>query len=144
MVRTLTCATIVVLLIVSVVPRAHGEELSAKYLQGRWVIDAKDCSSSESEYVVFRENRTFEDTRDGKTEIVGFWKISRDPKDSLDLHMVTSPGFFQDVAPEMQQYEGDFGYAQARIIAFNIRRNSFEAIGVLGSQVKRAVAVRCK
>jgi len=144
MVRKLSCATIVVLLMVFAVPLAHGADLSPKYLHGRWVIDEKNCSSSEAEYIVFRENGTFENTRNGKAEIVGFWQISGNLKGAVSLHMVTSPAFFHDIMPALKQHQDIFAYFPATIFAFNLGKDSFEALGILGAQLKRMAAVRCK
>lgn len=144
MIRKLTCATIVVLLMVFAVPLAHGAELSPKFLHGRWVIDEKNCGSAESEYLVIRENGTFENTRNGKTEIVGFWQISGNLKGAVSLHMVTSPAFFHDIMPALKQYQDNFAYFQTTIFTFNLGKDSFEALGILGAQLKRMAAVRCK
>ncbi len=144
MVRKLTCATIAALLMAFAVPHAHSADLSPKYLQGRWVIDAKNCSSSEDEYMLFRENGTFEDARDGKAEIVGFWQISGNLKSAVLLHVVTSPAFFHDIMPALKQHQGTFDYFKATIFAFNLGQDSFEGLGILGAQLKRMAAVRCK
>ncbi len=144
MIRKLSCAIIVVLLMVFAVPLAYGAELSPKYLHGRWVIDAKNCSSSEDEYMLFRENGTFEDARGGKAEIVGFWQISGYLKSAVLLHVVTSPAFFHDIMPALKQHQGTFDYFQATIFAFNLGQDSFEGLGILGAQQKRMAAVRCK
>lgn len=137
-------AIVAALLMISTAPRAHGEELSPKYLAGRWVIGAKDCSSSESEYVEFRENRTFENTRGGKAEIVGFWEISSKFKGAVEVHMVTSPVFFHDIMPALKEHQDMFYYFQTIVFAFNLGKGSFEALGVLGDQMRRVMMVRCK
>lgn len=137
-------AIVAALLVISAAPRANGADLSPKYLHGRWVIDEKNCSSSEAEYIVFRENGTFENSRDGKAEIVGFWKISDNLKDAVSLHMVTSPAFFHDIMPALKQHQDMFDYFQATIFAFTLGKDSFEALGMLGAQLKRMAAVRCK
>ena len=88
--RVFKYATILVVLSVFLVPQALAADLSADYLHGRWVIDDQDCSSPDSEYMEFNKNGTFEGTRTGKAEIVGFWGLK---EGILDLHMVTSPAF---------------------------------------------------
>jgi hypothetical protein len=94
MVRAFNYATILVVLSVFWVPWASADDLSADYLHGRWVIDDQDCSLPDSEYMEFNKNGTFEVTRTGNAEIVGFWAVK---EGILDLHMVTSPGFFDDL-----------------------------------------------
>jgi hypothetical protein len=124
------------------VPWATAGDLSAEYLYGRWVIDAANCSSPDSEYVVFRRNGTFESTRTGRAEIVGFWGINED--DMLELHMVTSPAFFDDINSKLADFKGTYDYFQARMVIFNNKSQSFEAVGVIGNEMQRATAVRCK
>jgi hypothetical protein len=141
MVRTLTFAVIVVLLGVSFVPCVNAGELSMEYLYGRWVIDDQSCASPDSEYMEFRKNGTFENTRTGKTEIVGFWELD---EEILNLHMVTSPAFFDDLNPDLQSFESEYNYFQARVVIFNTQKKNFEAFGVIGNEMKRMTAARCQ
>jgi hypothetical protein len=94
MMRAFNYATILVVLSVFLVPWASADDLTADYLYGRWVINDQDCSSPDSEYMEFNKNSTFEGMRTGQAEIVGFWRLK---KGILDLHMVTSPAFFDDL-----------------------------------------------
>ena len=91
MIRAFNCVAIFVVLGVFLAPWANAGDLSAEYLYGHWVIDDQNCSSPDSEYFEFRKNGTFESTRTGKAEIVGFWGFN---EDILELHMVTSLAFF--------------------------------------------------
>jgi len=141
MVRTLTFAVIVVLLGVSFVPCVNAGDLSMEYLYGRWVVDEESCASPDSEYMDFRKNGTFENTRTGKTEIVGFWGLN---EDILDLHMVTSPAFFDDLHQDLQGFENMYDYFQAKVVIFNTQKNSFEAFGVIGNETKRMTTVKCQ
>jgi hypothetical protein len=77
MIRTFNYATIFVVLSVFLVPWANAADLSADYLYGRWVIDDQNCSSPDAEYMEFNKNGTFEGTRTGKAEIVGFLGAKR-------------------------------------------------------------------
>lgn len=140
MVRAINYAIILMVLSVFLAPCANAADLSADYLHGRWVIDYKDCSSPDAEYMEFNKNGTFEGTRTGSAEIVGFWGLK---EGILDLHMVTSPAFFDDLNKELAGFEGIYGYFQGRMIIFNTQRKSFEAFGVIGDEIKRAAAVRC-
>ncbi|MBW1788679.1 MAG: hypothetical protein JRK53_18995 [Deltaproteobacteria bacterium] len=130
-----------VVLGVFLVPWAHAENLSAEYLYGRWVVDDQNCSSSSAEIYEFRKNGTFECTRSGRTEIVGFWGLK---EGILELHMVTSAGFYDDIHKALASFEGIYSYFQAKMIIFNTKKQSFEAFGVLGDEIKRATAVRCQ
>jgi hypothetical protein len=140
MIRAFIYATILVVLSVFLVPWANAADLSAEYLHGRWVIDDQDCSSPDSEYMEFNKNGTFEGTRTGKAEIVGFWGLK---EGVLDLHMVTSPGFFDDLNKELAGFEGIYSYFQGRMVIFNTQKKAFEAFGVIGDEIKRTSAVRC-
>ena len=140
MMRTFNYATILVLLSVLLVPWANAADLSADYLYGRWVIDEQNCSSPDSEYIEFTKNGTFEGTRTGNAEIVGFWGLK---EGILDLHMVTSPAYFDDLHKDLAGFEGIYSYFQGRMVIFNTQNKSFEAFGVMGDEIKRASAVRC-
>ena len=139
--RTFNYATILVLLSVLLVPWANAADLSADYLYGRWVIDEQNCSSTDSEYIEFSKNGTFEGTRTGKAEIVGFWGLK---EGIMDLHMVTSPAFFDDMHKDLARFEGIYSYFQGRMVIINTQDKSFEAFGVIGDEIKRASAVRCE
>ena len=141
MIRVLKNATLVAVLCLFFAPWAHTADLNAKYLTGRWAIDAQDCSAADVEIIEFRKNGTFENSRAGKAEIVGFWEINTD---LLVLHMVTSPANFDDIEPTLEAFEGQYHYFKTRMAIYNIEKNSFEAIGVLGNQIKQARAVKCQ
>jgi hypothetical protein len=140
MIRAFKYATILVILSVFLVPWAIAADLSADYLYGRWVIDDQNCSSPDSEYIEFNKNGTFAGTRTGQAEIVGFWGLK---EGILDLHMVTSPGFFDDLHKELAGFGGLYSYFQGRMVIFNTQNKSFETFGVIGDEIKRASAVRC-
>ena len=141
MFRIFITATMLVLLSIFFVPRADAGNPSAEDLHGRWAIDAEDCSSPDSEYMVFRSNGTFENTRTGQAEIVGFWQLD---EDTVDLHMVTSPAYFNDLHGGLKDFEGIYNYFHAKVIIFNNKKDSHEAIGVIGNEVKRMKTVKCR
>ncbi len=140
MIRAFRCTAMLVVLSAFWASWASAGELSADYLSGRWVIDEKSCSSSRSEYMEFSKNGTFVNTRTGKAEIVGFWELA---EGMVILHMVTSPAFFDDIHDDLRDFEGSYHYFQANLAIFNIQDKGFEAVGMIGSQVKRAKAVKC-
>ena len=139
--RVFNYATILVVLSVLLVPWANAADLSADYLDGRWVIDEQNCSSPDSEYMEFNKNGTFEGTRTGKAEIVGFWGLK---EGIVDLHLVTSPAFFDDLHKELAGYGGLYSYFQGRMVIFNTQDKSFETFGVIEDEIKRTAAVRCE
>jgi hypothetical protein len=140
MMRAFKYATILLVFSVFWVSGANAAELSADYLYGRWAIDKQNCSSPDSEYIKFNKNGTFEGTRTGNAEIVGFWGLK---EGIIDLHMVTSPGFFGDIHKDLAGFKGIYNYLQGRMVIFNTQNKSFEAFGVIGDEIKRASAVRC-
>ena len=121
MMRVFNYATILVVLSVFLVPWANAADLSADYLYGRWVIDDQDCSSPDSEYMEFNKNGTFAGTRTGNAEIVGFWGLQ---EGILNLHMVTSPAFFDDLHKELAAFGGTYSYFQGRMVIFNTQNKS--------------------
>jgi hypothetical protein len=141
MMRALKCVTIIVMLAVFLAPWASAEDLSAKYLHGKWVIGDGSCGAKDSEFIEFRKNGTFESDRTGRPESVGFWQLD---EDILTLHMVTSPAFFEDIERSLVGFKDQYNYYQIRMVLFNTEKNRLEAIAVLGKQIKRNYAVRCK
>jgi hypothetical protein len=121
---------------------ADAADLTPAYLEGTWLIGdtEQDCSDPDTEYAVFRKNGTFETGRGGKAEITGFWQISGD---AVDLDMVTSPGFFQDVVKDAQVFQGQYYYFHGRMITFDLTDKSFKAVGLLGDEYAKTIAVRC-
>ena len=141
MMRALNYATILVLLSICWAPWVSAADLSTEYLHGRWVIDDKNCSSPDSEYIEFNKNGTFAGLRTGNAEIVGFWKLQ---EGILNLHMVTSPAFFDDLQKQLAGFEGLYSYFQGRMVIFNTQDKAFEAFGVIGDEMKRTMAVKCE
>jgi hypothetical protein len=141
MMKSVTSVTLVLLLIALAAPAAMAQDLAADYLLGRWAIDAQDCSSSDAEYMVFQTNGTFEISRRGITEVVGFWDLKGD---YLNLHMVTSPAHFQDIHEQLKRFEGVYSYFHSKVILINAQKNGFQAAGVIGNELKKATAVKCQ
>ena len=136
--RTTIC---LVLLSFFWVPAASTVDFSAEYRQGRWVIDNQSCASPDSEYIEFYKNGTILGTRTGRAEFVGFWGLK---EGILDFHMVTSPAYFDDLHEDLAEFAGIYSYFPVRMVIFNTKEKSFEAFGVIGDEIRRASAVRCK
>ena len=121
---------------------AKSVELSLDYLKGSWALDSKkQCNAADKEYFIFRANGTFENGRSGKAEAAGFWQIDNY---IVQLHMVTSPGFFSDTHEQMKGYQGRFIYVPARLVTTDVQVDSFDGVGVMGEQIKKATFFRCK
>jgi len=113
------------------------------YLVGNWAIGTMEqkCADAESERFVFHKNGTFEASRSNKAEAVGFWRIDGD---MVCLDFISSGGFFQDIHAQLKALENRFSYFQVKLVPFNVEENRFEAVGILGDQVNKGVAIRCK
>ena len=122
---------------------ANAADMAPKYLHGNWVIGTTEqkCGDPDAEYFVFNENGTFEAGRSNKAEAVGFWQMDGD---IVNLVFIASGGFFQDIHAELNAYENKFDYFDVKLIPFNITDTRFEAVGVLGDEVNKGIAMRCK
>jgi hypothetical protein len=122
---------------------ANAADMAPEYLHGNWVIGTTEqqCGAADAEYFMFNQNGTFEAGRSKKAEAVGFWQIDGD---TVYLVFIASGGFFQDIHAELKAYENTFDYFDVELIPFNVEDNRFEAVGVLGDEVNRGIAIRCK
>jgi hypothetical protein len=141
--KKLLCLIFLVMALICYVSAANAAGMGSKYLAGNWVIGTAEqkCSDAESEYFIFRENGTLEAGRSSKAEASGFWRIKGD---ILYLDFISSGGFFQDIHTGLKEFEGVLDYFQVKLVPFNVEENRFEAIGVLGDQINKGIAVRCK
>ena len=139
----LLCLIFLVMILICFVSAANAAGVDSKYLAGNWVIGTAEqkCGDKESEYFLFRENGTFETGRSSKAEAVGFWRIAGD---MVYLDFISSGGFFQDIHAELKEFDGVLDYFQVKLVPFNVEENRFEAVGVLGDQINKGIAVRCK
>ena len=117
-------------------------ELSKDYIQGNWAINTNGkCGLSEAEYLLIRADGAFENSRGKMVEGVGFWRLDGD---QLNFEILTSPAFFRDLHKELNPFKGLYGHYTIRLLPFNNKADQFEAFAVLGEQMKRISAVRCK
>ena len=122
---------------------ANAADMTPEYLYGNWAVGTTEqkCGDPDAEYFVFNENGTFEAGRSKKAEAVGFWQIDGD---IVNLVFIASGGFFQDIHAELKAYENTFDYFDVKLIPFNVEDKRFEAVGVLGDETNKGVAIRCK
>ena len=122
---------------------ANAADMAPDYLHGNWVIGSTEqtCGAADAEYFVFNQNSTFEAGRSNKAEAVGFWQIDGD---IVYLVFIASGGFFQDIHADLKEYENRFDYFDVKLLPFNVEDNRFEAVGVLGDEVNKGIAIRCK
>jgi hypothetical protein len=130
------------MLSICVFPEAHAADMVPEYLHGNWVIGTTEqkCGDSDTEYFIFRQNGTFEAGRSNKAEAVGFWEIDGN---ILNLDFISSPRFFQDIRAEIKNF-GDMLEFKVKLVPFNVEKDRFEAVGVLGEQLNKGIAIRCR
>ena len=58
--------------------------------------------------------------------------------------MVSSPALFNDIYKKLAGFEGVYDYFQGKMVLFNTKNTGFEAVGVIGDEMKRATDVKCK
>ena len=135
--------TFLVVLLTFFISGANAADMVPEYLVGNWVIGTTEqkCGDSDSEYFMFHENGTFKAGRSNRPEAVGFWQIDGD---MVNLDFISSGGFFQDIRAELKEYANEFDYFKVKLIPFNVEENRFEAVGLLGEQINKGIAVRCK
>ena len=127
---------------ISYAGKAESGELSVDYLKGTWALDSKkQCNKADKEYFIFRANGTFENGSTGKPESTGFWHIDNY---IVQLHMVTSPGFYANVNEQLKEFQGKFIYVPARLVTTDVQPDRFDGVGVLGQEIKKATFFRCK
>jgi hypothetical protein len=131
------------ILIIGLSSAANAMDMDADYLVGNWAIGTTEqkCTDVESENFVFRKNGTFETSRSNKAEAVGFWQMAGD---MVRLDFISSGGFFQDIQTQLKALENQFSYFQVKLVPFNVEENRFEAVGILGDQANKGIAIRCK
>jgi len=137
------CFSFLMMFMIGLFSTANAADMDINYLVGNWAIGTTEqkCADAESERFVFRKNGTFEASRSNKAEVVGFWQIDGD---MVRLDFISSGGFFQDIHAQLKALENRFSYFQVKLVPFNVEENRFEAVGILGDQVNKGVAVRCK
>jgi hypothetical protein len=107
-------------------------------LEGTWAIgDAQACEDSTSERLTFDANGTFTAEQGGEPTAAGFWQLA---DDKLDLHMVSSPAFFDD---QLQPSTGQYTYYYAQALLFDYEGQSFRMVAYMAGQLQGANLARC-
>jgi hypothetical protein len=114
------------------------DEIPEGYLEGTWGIGgAEACGADATEHLSFDADGTFSAVQGGKPTAVGFWHLV---DDRLDLHMVSSPAFFDD---QLQPFTGQYTYYYAQALVFDIEDQAFRMVAYLGGQLRGANLARC-
>ncbi|MGH6898914.1 MAG: hypothetical protein ACREJ5_20590 [Geminicoccaceae bacterium] len=124
---------------------AWSDEVPANYLPGTWAIGgAEACGAPETEHITFDPDGTFEAVRGGRPTATGFWHLV---EDVLDLHMVSSPAFFDDPTTEfddpLSNLAGQYQYFYAKALLFDLEPDGFRAVATMDNMLRGANYRRC-
>jgi hypothetical protein len=124
---------------------AWSVEPTADYLAGTWGIGGTDaCDAATTEHMTFDPDGTFTTVTGGKPTATGFWHLVQD---NLDLHMITSPAFFDDPATTaddaLNEFAGQYTYLYAKALIFDAEQDSFRAVAAMGNMLRGANYRRC-
>lgn len=124
---------------------AWSDEVPDNYLPGTWAIGTADaCKAPATEHITFAPDGTFVALRDGTPTATGFWHLV---EDKLDLHMVSSPAFFDDPTTTaddaLSDFAGQYEYFYAKALIFDIQSDSFRAVASMGGLLRGANYSRC-
>lgn len=107
-------------------------------LEGTWAIgDAQACDDQTTERLTFNADGTFTAEQGGEPTATGFWQLA---DDKLDLHMVSSPAFFDD---QLQPSAGGYAYYYAQALLFDYEQQSLRMVAYMAGQLQGANLARC-
>jgi hypothetical protein len=120
-------------------------ELTKDYLAGTWGVGgAAACGSATPENITFRSDGTFEASRGGQATATGFWHLI---ENILDLHMVSSPAFFDDPTTTaddaLSAFAGQYNYYYAKAMLFDVEDNTFRMVASMNNALRGANLGRC-
>jgi hypothetical protein len=119
-------------------PDEVADEIPDGYLEGTWAIgDAEACDAPTTEHLTFDADGTFTAVQGGEPTAAGFWQLD---DDKLDLHMVSSPVFFDD---QLEPFTGQYTYYYAQALVFDYEDQTFRMVAYLGGQLRGANLARC-
>jgi hypothetical protein len=124
---------------------AWSDEVPDNYLPGTWAIGGTEaCKGQATEHITFDPDGTFEAVRGNQPTATGFWHLV---EDVLDLHMVSSPAFFDDPTSDfddpLSNLAGQYQYFYAKALMFDIEPGGFRAVATMGNMLRGADYSRC-
>ena len=124
---------------------AWSDEVPDNYVPGTWAVGgAEACDGPATEHITFKPDGTFEALREGTPAAIGFWHLV---EDKLDLHMVSSPAFFDDPTTTaddaLSSLAGQYQYFYAKALLFDIEPDGFRAVATMGNMLRGANYNRC-
>jgi hypothetical protein len=145
LIRRLITASVVQACVFAMATAAWSAEPTKDYLAGTWAIGgAAACGGAATENITFRTDGTFEASRAGKATATGFWHLI---ENILDLHMVSSPAFFDDPTTTaddaLSTFAGKYDYYYAKAMLFDIEDNTFRMVASMNNAMRGANLGRC-
>ena len=124
---------------------AWSAELSKDYLAGTWAVGGiAACGTASAEQMKFVPDGTFSAMREDKPTAVGFWFLV---EDNLDLHLITSPAFFDDPNTRaddlLSSFAAQFSYFYAQALLFDVADDDFRMVASMGNMMRGANLGRC-
>jgi hypothetical protein len=120
------------------VPDEDADTIPDGYLEGTWAVGGSEaCGTETTEHMTFDANGTFTTVQGTQPTSVGFWHLV---DDKLDLHMVSSPAFFDD---QLQPFAGQYTYYHAQALLFDIEDEGFRMVAYMGGQLRGADLGHC-
>jgi hypothetical protein len=114
------------------------DEIPDGYLEGTWAIGGSEaCGAAATEHFRFAADGTFATVQGDQPTATGFWHLV---DDKLDLHMVSSPAFFDD---QLQPFTGQYTYYYAQALLFDIEDQTFRMVASMAGQLRGANLTRC-
>ena len=105
---------------------------------------ADACDAATTEQITFDPAGTFTTMSGGKATAAGFWHLVLD---NLDLHMVTSPAFFDDPTSAsddaLSEFAGQYHYFYAKALIFDVEQDSFRTVAAMGNVLRGGNYRRC-
>ena len=121
-------------------PGVAAAALDKDYLTGNWAINSQgECDGTNTEHLIIHVDGSFEYSRRGKADAVGFWRIENDV---VVLDMMTSPASFQDIHAELQEFV-EYQVYSMRAMPINMQPDQFSAVASIGDRMQRFSLQRC-
>ena len=115
--------------------------LDKGYITGKWAINSQgQCDAGNAEHLIVHGDGSFEYSRRGKADAVGFWRIENDV---VVLDMMTSPASFQDIHAELQEF-AEYQIYSMRAMPVDRQPDQFRAVASLGDQMQQFSLKRCQ
>ncbi len=125
----------------ALLPSVADAALDPGFLTGSWEINAQaSCGAKNAENLVLHRDGSFEYSRRGKADAVGFWRIE---DNVVVFDMMISPASFKDIHAELQDFVAYQAY-RMRAMPIDIQQDQFSVVASIGDQMQRFSLRRCQ